>query len=136
MEASLALLFWRMIFPENRRPLFRIMHSGRNVGTGPARGARCVAAPRQACQNIMAGIAPAMTEINAGRLPGPGRTGAAARPCWRSVLHDRHVGHRGGGLVVMAAVGAAVGQDAVILDLEVRAVELALLLVGTVDGLG
>src|SRR5256885_7031319 len=113
MEASLALLFRCMIFPENRRPLFRIMHSGRNVGTGPARGVRCVAAPRQACQNNMAGIAPAMTEINARQLRALlGRTGAT-RPDWiASVLHDRHVGHRCGGLVVMAAVGAAVGKHA------------------------
>src|SRR5262245_19923601 len=53
-----------------------------------------------------------------------------------SVGRDRHVGHCGRGLVVMASVGAAVGQHAVILDLEMGAVELALLLIGAVDGLG
>src|SRR4051812_20520867 len=36
----------------------------------------------------------------------------------------------------MAHVGAAGGQHAVILDLKMRAVELALLLIGAVDGLG
>jgi hypothetical protein len=51
----------------------------------------------------------------------PGRTNCAARTQSLSVLHDCHVGHRGGSLVVVAAVSAAIGQDAVILDLEVGA---------------
>src|SRR2546430_16164016 len=66
----------------------------------------------------------------------PGRTNRAARTQSPSVLHDRHVGHGRRGLVVMAAVGAAIGQDTVVLDLVMRAGgQLADLLISAGEGL-
>src|SRR6478609_3174461 len=46
-----------------------------------------------------------------------------------------HAGH-GGGLIVVAAVGAAIGQYAVVLQFEVRAAEFADLFVSAIHRLG